>query len=88
MPKLNPIHWILMFAVTCLTTLCHWKHLDTHFGWPFVYALDQWDVSNYAFLPFDAFRLFPFLGDVVIGAAVGLSLAEIARRTMQIFSKK
>ena len=83
----HSIHWVLICSVPVLTTACHWTELDTRFGWPFVWALDEWDVSNPT-LPFDYFRVLPLACDIAIGALVGYVLAEAATRMIQFGSKK
>ena len=90
MRKPVALHWLLIVAFVSFALAYRRQTLDVVYGWPFMYAMDQWDVGSHRIMPFgiDYFRLLPFVGNVMLGAAVGFAVAELARRILDYSAKK
>jgi hypothetical protein len=86
--NLPVVHWILMGAVVCFNLFYRRQAMDIHYGWPFEYGMDQWDVSNDSFPTLAGFKAFAFLGDLLIGGLIGFALAELTHRIALRLTKK
>jgi len=83
--KLSAIHWVLMCILASFTLIYRRQSMDVHYGWPFEYGMDQWDVANDSFPTLAGFRLFAFLGNLIIAGAVGLVIGELTHRAARRF---